>query len=1070
MRNLTVTAASEIAKQYGIEPFFIVEVFWTDNTSTKYSTKSTLALAAKVLSISPIRSALTQDSFDVATVSIVLDDTDGSIKAELATHDIHKQRCVVYQMFEGLVLADAITLFTGTISSPFLWSEGEKQVTLNATSEIEQYEVGFSPEEGQLSWVTEEAVGKPWPLAFGEVKHLPAVKVHQIQHAKLLDKFTIVDPLLYYHLQQTEWAYQQANILFTYYSQLHTGIHQIVPTASGVLSDYVQHILALDDLQLLTYSLLRDMQFDRNAMGFAPADVALRTQFRLKWNITLPNLTAQMQVVHLQLEQDKQNITTLQWLYDMDKQAIQNMVNAYNQMRDLWIQYKAIQEEICLQTQTQTVTVRVEGESIYPDGEPTEVCIKKSKFEVQFDHDEHTMTFLDGPLNQYEDYPIESWTADDEPCSGIAEMDGVDLFRIDSDNPPDWNDMYVLCESTQDRNPVRLTLTGSSGGVHLHYDGADAAELNPVYGDLHASDILSALNNIPALVGNITVEGGQGGPWFIYGDVMWEHELTSTSYGDCNGAILYGSPENPGKKKAHILKVRRQDGNKIYFEAKKWNDGNTQSGSSYSINTIVNRIVEPSSWTYVGGINGLVPNGLFTGDMDPTIWLQPQGQLLLSILSGIPTGVNLEELKLLTQACFLQAYDDLATTTITQPTARDTFTIIGEDVKSIIAVSSTIPTSWWQNYYVTEEEFPDKMGFEARPGSEIKDCDDHCEIYICNILPSQIVGVHAYRSTDTGDEVLDTVPSSYYIKDEAKSLGTYTITEITLKRALYEIPGENWSDQLYVSLISSVGPNVVDIMQWLIETYTDKTIDAVSFAAVKLLVANYPANFALFNRPNVLTELKRIAWESRIAITLKGDKFYLTYLPIEPTAVGDFTFDDIVTKTLTENYTSTESLVTRMVASYTKSYLPLRMHELAPKHVLRYNIEKYGLHEREEFFHIYNDGDLVYKSASFWMLRLANTWKNIEFEAFWLDKLVYEPLDPVTLNEQLMLLTSVEFNPMDLSIKFSVDVPIRLGESTQFPFYWPAAEEPALIEDGFGNGYGPGAGVTGTISNCPEVE
>ena len=40
---------------------------------------------------------------------------------------------------------------------------------------------------------------------------------------------------------------------------------------------------------------------------------------------------------------------------------------------------------------------------------------------------------------------------------------------------------------------------------------------------------------------------------------------------------------------------------------------------------------------------------------------------------------------------------------------------------------------------------------------------------------------------------------------------------------------EGWSDELYITFQSSVGPNTVDILEYIIENYTDLTYDTASF-------------------------------------------------------------------------------------------------------------------------------------------------------------------------------------------------------------------------------------------------
>ncbi len=55
---------------------------------------------------------------------------------------------VVLEFVSGLI-------FRGKISSPVVWSEGDRTVSFNIISQIEDAEIGFSPEEGQFCRVRE---------------------------------------------------------------------------------------------------------------------------------------------------------------------------------------------------------------------------------------------------------------------------------------------------------------------------------------------------------------------------------------------------------------------------------------------------------------------------------------------------------------------------------------------------------------------------------------------------------------------------------------------------------------------------------------------------------------------------------------------------------------------------------------------------------------------------------------------------------------------------------------------------------------------------------------------------
>ena len=114
---------------------------------------------------------------DSQQLTLVLDDTDGTIKTILDAHDVHKRDARVYQYFTGLSLTDKFLLFAGKITSPITWNERDRTVTVTVLSQLEDREVGFSAEEGQFEYLPAEMVSKPWPLIFGTVINNPCLPV-----------------------------------------------------------------------------------------------------------------------------------------------------------------------------------------------------------------------------------------------------------------------------------------------------------------------------------------------------------------------------------------------------------------------------------------------------------------------------------------------------------------------------------------------------------------------------------------------------------------------------------------------------------------------------------------------------------------------------------------------------------------------------------------------------------------------------------------------------------------------------------------------------------------------------
>jgi hypothetical protein len=165
--------------------------------------------------------------------------------------------------------------------------------------------------------------------------------------------------------------------------------------------------------------------------------------------------------------------------------------------------------------------------------------------------------------------------------------------------------------------------------------------------------------------------------------------------------------------------------------------------------------------------------------------------------------------------------------------------------------------------------------------------------------------------------------------------------------------------------------------------------------------------------------LKDIAFQCRCAISLREDTFYLKYLPEEPVALGTpqwgaaknrvndtITLSDIdAEQGVAVELTVTEDLVTKMKVNWRISNAP--DNEYTPDKdrnqkcmILRHNITRYGVQEQDYDWYIFNQPDIILKCATFWLIRLSNTWKRVKFRTF-LNKLNLETFDTVLFDDRV---------------------------------------------------------------------
>jgi hypothetical protein len=375
---------------------------------------------------------------------------------------------------------------------------------------------------------------------------------------------------------------------------------------------------------------------------------------------------------------------------------------------------------------------------------------------------------------------------------------------------------------------------------------------------------------------------------------------------------------------------------------------------------------------------------------------------------------------------------------------------------------------------------PVAQQFWADPGTTVKIASDEPITYIASIVPGNVLAVRAYKQL-TGERRLVDLPTDLYTV-QTKAYGAVTAVQVVVHKPLSSIADQGWSDELYVTFQSSIGPNVVDILEYLIANYTDLDWDDTSFNHVKEKLAAFPANFPILERKNTIQVLNEIAFQARCAIWISNGVFYLKYLPEPPSPVDTIQVSDIDAENgIAVELTPTEDIVTKMKIKWRLSWADLSDQEKDKAEktiILRHNVAKYGTQEQEYDFYIYNQPDIAYKCATFWLIRKSNTWKRIKFKGF-LNKLNLETFDAVTLDfaghyvasgPVLAIVEQANYNSADNCVDFECLVPVLAGTMSQYHFYWPAALPasdtwpPANeIAAGLAGGGGIGAGATGSL-------
>jgi len=343
-----------------------------------------------------------------------------------------------------------------------------------------------------------------------------------------------------------------------------------------------------------------------------------------------------------------------------------------------------------------------------------------------------------------------------------------------------------------------------------------------------------------------------------------------------------------------------------------------------------------------------------------------------------------------------------------------------------------------------------KASFVWLPAGSDVYLEEESEIlHVISLLPGVVNQVAAYRKMPSGPSLLMEVPSEYYTVHET-DYGSYEVLELHLTKKLSQFD-ETWEDGLYVSVTSSIGPNPVDVIEWLVGKYTSLTIDSASFSHVRTRMENYPVNFWVDQRKGVLELIQEIVYQIRCASYIRDNILYLRYLSEEPTSVRTLTSADILTQTLRITHTPTEDLETKHAITWAPAGVATeRGAPVERSLILKYNVAKYGTRTASKKYYTQNTFETILKSATFWLIRNSQTWKLLEFETT-IAHLDLDLFDCVTVDiPQLAgvpikcVITKAQVNMENNSIQFEAWTPLLAGTTESYQWAWPADQSPEL--------------------------
>lgn len=277
-------------------------------------------------------------------------------------------------------------------------------------------------------------------------------------------------------------------------------------------------------------------------------------------------------------------------------------------------------------------------------------------------------------------------------------------------------------------------------------------------------------------------------------------------------------------------------------------------------------------------------------------------------------------------------------------------------------------------------------------------------LYVFNLSTTQsgnVKEVMAYRTINNVDKLV-AVPSSYYTKHLLDMPSRYTTANpdantqcsvLRFDKPLEDRDGENWkSDVLYVSQNSDEDSDTAEVLDTLIEYYSDLSSNATSKSDLSTNLTRYPSHFALTKRGNILKIIEDIAWQARVGIKYIGSILFYIYLSKTPSPSVTIDEDSTLLKTLSISSTPSSSIITKITGKWSDN-----LADEPNLYIQSNNVNLHGLIEAVYDIYIYNLEDLAQYTIDYWLQRYSESFKIVSIDSA-MPLLEEDVLDFVNIN------------------------------------------------------------------------
>jgi len=316
--------------------------------------------------------------------------------------------------------------------------------------------------------------------------------------------------------------------------------------------------------------------------------------------------------------------------------------------------------------------------------------------------------------------------------------------------------------------------------------------------------------------------------------------------------------------------------------------------------------------------------------------------------------------------------------------------------------------------------------------------------YIVNLYPGSVGEVWGKR-TFYGKEIWARIPSSYYTVIGSDSITTEpgavvrNPTSITFDQALSSRECENWKDEIYVNVSSSLTANPKLLVQWVVDNFTTYTFDSANSD-----LPSVSTNFAYFQTTDAISFIQEYAWQTASVIIIDGLNLRYQSAAKNPALVPvgrkhTLTKGITLMKTIKLGTTDKEDLNTKVSGSYVTDYSG---EDSSRKEVVvKQNDDKFGnKEESHEFWAFVCEGG-VRGVTEFWSNRNSQAYKTFEADLI-IQQSGIEAYDTALLDYPGIITNasgffeSVTHETSSPHVRVKVRTAVPVGSTSDDPGYW----------------------------------